>query len=40
MKIMCIFPSGRILDRTALGEDWAAMMATEFPSINYYILET
>lgn len=35
-KILCVFPSGRILDRTALGIEKIQAYAEEFPTIIYF----
>ena len=35
MRILCIFPSGRILDRTVLGEFKVRKLAEEFPTLVY-----
>lgn len=45
---MCLFPSGRLIDnmrwglhgkRERLSEEAVAMLAREFPTINYFFLE-
>ena len=35
MKILCVFPSGRMIDRTSIGEFKAREFAEEFPSLIY-----
>lgn len=35
MRILCVFPSGSVLDRTALGEEAVAEIAAEFPTLIY-----
>jgi len=35
VKILCILPSGRIIDRTKLGEFKCREYAAEFPTIIY-----
>lgn len=39
MRILCVFPSGRIIDRTVLGESQVALLAQEFPTLIYLITE-
>lgn len=40
MRILCIFPSGRVIDRTKLGERRVRAYAMEFPTLIYtYIQE-
>jgi hypothetical protein len=38
-RIMCIFPSGRMIDRSDLGLEKVAAYAEEFPTINYFFAE-
>lgn len=35
-RIMCIFPSGRMIDRSDLGIEGVREYAEEFPTINYF----
>jgi hypothetical protein len=36
MQIICVLPSGRMIDRTILEEDRVRDLAAEFPTINYF----
>jgi len=36
MKILCVFRSGRIIDRTVVGEHRIALLAEEFPTLIYF----
>lgn len=39
MHILCIFPSGRVIDRTKLGERRVRAYAEEFPTLIYTYVE-
>jgi hypothetical protein len=36
MQIICVMPSGRMIDRTILEEGKVRELASEFPTINYF----
>lgn len=35
-RILCLFPSGRLLDRTELGVAHVAQLASELPTLIYF----
>lgn len=36
MQILCVFPSGRMIDRSVVDEARVRQLAAEFPTINYF----
>ena len=38
MQIICVFPSGRMIDRTTVPLDKIQKYAEEFPTLNYFFI--